>query len=102
MTGWILWAVLLCSFPFPLPSRLSKICVGLGNLTYAIYMLHVPLQLFFMLAANVIWSKRMADIASSPLFFFFYFVVVLVGAHITYRFFELPVKQRLRAMLLRR
>lgn len=102
MTGWILWAVLLFSFPFSLPTRLSKACAGLGNLTYAIYMLHVPVQLLFMLSANAIWRKRMVDMAVEPWFFVLYLAVVLIAAHITYRFFELPAKQRLRTILLHR
>lgn len=99
LSGWILFLVLLCSFPFSLPGRLPSVCVHLGNLTYAVYMLHVSIQLSLMFVVKVVLGKNMADIAVSLWFFLFYLAAVLVVAEVVYRYFELPAKLRLRVLL---
>ncbi|MBR6022825.1 MAG: acyltransferase [Kiritimatiellae bacterium] len=96
---WIPFAVLLFSFPFRIPGRLGAVCTHLGNLTYSVYMVHIPLQLTLMAAAKLVLGRHTAEIASSPKFFFFYLAVLWVVAAATYRLFELPAKNRIRALL---
>ena len=74
-------------------------CVHLGNLTYAVYMLHVSIQLSLMFVVKAVLGKSMADIAVSPWFFLFYLAAVLLVAEVVYRYFELPEKLRLRGLL---
>ena len=99
LSGWILFFVLLGSFPFSLPGPLTSVCVHLGNLTYAVYMLHVSMQLSMMFVMKVIMGKSAASIAVSPWFFLFYLATVLAVAEVVYRYFELPAKLRLCGLL---
>lgn len=98
---WIMSFLLLFSFPFHVPERLGAICSHLGNLTYAIYMLHVPIQLGLMIVVRGSGNTTMADMASSPCFLGFYLFLLGVISFGVYRCFELPAKKRLRALLSR-
>ena len=94
---WIVFAVSVFAYPGAIPSRLARICTHLGDLTYAIYMLHVPVQLCLMLGVDRLWGKRTVELAGSPRFFLCYLAILLVVAFAAYHGFELPVKKRLRA-----
>lgn len=98
---WIMSFLLLFSFPFHVPGRLETICSHLGNLTYAIYMLHVPIQLGLMIVVRGIGTTTMADMARLPCFLGFYLFLLGGVSFGVYRCFELPTKKQLRARLSR-
>jgi len=78
-----------------LPNRLAHLVQGLGNMTYASYLLHFPIQLFIViccLAANISVPKE------SPVLLVVYVCVVLVLSPLVFRHFEIPLQSRLRQL----
>ena len=68
-----------------------------GNLTYASYMIHFPLQLIVAIAAAA--SGQVLPVPS-PWFLFAYLGVTMVLAHQVHRRFERPMQDWLRALTL--
>ncbi len=102
MSAWTFWLVLLFSFPAPVPPRLAAAFTGLGNLTYSMYMIHVPVQLGILLAVKLTNGTEMAALAENRTFFCLYLLGLLGLSAVVYRFFELPAKQFLRRRWKRR
>jgi peptidoglycan/LPS O-acetylase OafA/YrhL len=61
-------------------------------------MLHFPLQLTLVLASDALGVSRKVYYRSSV--FIAVMTMTLVAAAVTYRYFELPVQRRARALLL--
>lgn len=67
---------------------------SLGDLTYGIYLWHIPIQMILLLTIGFFKSDR--DIVSQKSFFAGFIVLVLAVAHLSYRYFELPMRIWLR------
>ena len=80
---------------FKLPSDVQNVIVVAGNLTYASYLVHFPIQLFVSL-----YFMRMNQPVPyyNPLFFINFICVVLVVSYFVYRFFERPARDAIRSM----
>jgi peptidoglycan/LPS O-acetylase OafA/YrhL len=64
---------------------------ALGNLTYATYLVHVPLQILVLLGIQLIGFNQ-SRIVTSNLFFIFWFALLHFVSFAVYKFFELPAK----------
>ena len=96
---WVLFTVFLFSFPFPLPKKIESFFFALGNLTYSMYMLHIVVQLSLFFIINVILKQKIYEFAKSPYFCIVYFLILITVAFLMYKYFELPVKDRLRRLI---
>jgi peptidoglycan/LPS O-acetylase OafA/YrhL len=68
----------------------------LGDISYAVYMIHFPLQLVAALAARCFGiGTSMFD---NRIVFLVFFVVLLAAAYITHHGFERPMQRLIRAM----
>ena len=65
----------------------------LGNLTYASYLIHFPIQLSFMIYFN---SKNEAAPYQNPYFLFVYIGVTLILAWFIFNFYEKPLQDYIR------
>ncbi len=74
--------------------RLAALFDFAGNLTYASYLLHFPIQLSIMLV--VVGCRLDRRFATSPVFGASYVIGVFALAALVYRFFEMPVQRRIR------
>lgn len=84
------------------PGRLSRLFqtrlfAELGNISYAIYLLHIPLFAVFVGAG---WLPQ-REAGFAPLWFV-YLLLLLGLAAISFHFFERPAQRRLTSLLLRR
>lgn len=70
----------------------------LGEISYASYLLHFPLQLvFFMLFAEVLPGRA---IFYNPALWFSYFVLLIVSSLLAHRYFERPLQRVIRRISL--
>lgn len=75
------------------PKKSMRPIQKVGDLTYGIYLWHIPLQISALILIkwlDVQW------IVYSPIFLFAYIAIVLATAWMSYRFFELPMRVWLR------
>jgi peptidoglycan/LPS O-acetylase OafA/YrhL len=77
--------------------RGKKVAV-LGNLTYSLYLLHVPVQIAMMLAIDGLDMNRRALVSSGGFFIFFLALMISIAA-VSYRYFELPMRKWVREKL---
>ena len=96
---WILFTVFLFSFPFPLPEKIGSFFFALGNLTYSMYMLHIAIQLSLFFVINVIFKQKMYETAKSPYFCLVYLLILMTTSFLVFKYFELPVKNKLRRLI---
>ena len=68
----------------------------MGNTTYASYLIHVPIQITVMTAADFLLFNRI-DAAKTPLFFASYIASVFLLSHFIFKHVELPSKRRIQA-----
>jgi len=66
-----------------------------GNMTYASYLVHFPLQLIISL---YFFDADKQIPYTNPLFFIHFISTVLVASYFTYRYFERPVQDAIRAL----
>jgi peptidoglycan/LPS O-acetylase OafA/YrhL len=66
--------------------------LGLGNITYSSYLLHVPIQISIIMVLDGIVGSR--EVVSSPTFLLAYLLAVICTAALAYKFVELPLKLR--------
>lgn len=71
----------------------------IGNITYASYLIHVPIQIAIMTAIDVINLDRLS-IVKSPLFLGAYLTTVCLSSYWIFQRIELPLKQIIRKRLL--
>jgi peptidoglycan/LPS O-acetylase OafA/YrhL len=76
------------------PGSLSDTAGDLGNLTYASYLLHFPLQVLIMLLVGALDVPH--GFAFSPYFLCGYLAVLFGLSHFVYLKFELPMQQWIR------
>ncbi len=68
----------------------------LGNLTYATYLVHVPVQIIFLMMIQLL-GIPVLPLVKNPLSLFAYLLVMNSLALYTYRFFELPCTKAIRS-----
>jgi peptidoglycan/LPS O-acetylase OafA/YrhL len=69
----------------------------LGNCSYAMYLIHFPLQIIFVLVADMFHINRLAF--RSPYTLLLFFLVLIPLSLVTYYYFELPAQEKLRSTL---
>ncbi|ASZ13482.1 acyltransferase [Chitinophaga pendula] len=79
---------------------LSRHWAWIGNSSYAIYLLHFPLQIMFVLVAHQLGLSR--SIMSHPLTLLLFFGILIPLSVLTYYYFELPVQDKMRGALRRK
>lgn len=77
---------------------LSRILKSAGNMTYASYLIHFPLQLTIALACSLLHREIPYY---SHVFFYGFMLSTLILSYCIFRFFELPSRIYIRNMLLR-
>lgn len=82
------------------PTAWLRVPALLGNATYSSYLLHFPVQLAAVIAADSCGLSR--DLFLNPLVFLAYIGSVIGGGLLVHRFFEMPAQDRLRTFALRR
>jgi peptidoglycan/LPS O-acetylase OafA/YrhL len=76
---------------FPWNALFKKFALTLGNLTYSSYLIHVPLQIAFLVMIRET-SINQFQLVSSRVFFIGWFMLVLGLSLITYIKFETPAR----------
>jgi len=91
--------ILFCVLAIPSSGWVEKVLVPAGNMTYASYLLHVPLQL----ATVLVCAYAGIHIPFyNPVFLVCFLVVTLILSHWTYEYFEMPAQKWVRRLLSRR
>ena len=65
-----------------------------GNLTYALYLLHIPTQLFLLLLGN--YFNLSNYLYLNLYFFIFYFIIMISISKLSFNFFEKPLNKKIR------
>jgi len=86
------WLIAL-SYEFHFLNRFQKIIEAAGNMTYSSYLLHFPLQLFFVLLFGLF---NFSIPFYHSWFFILYLIIVLIFARFTYEYFEKPAQSLIR------
>ena len=81
------------------PRSLRSICAWLGETSYGVYLWHFPLQLTLILVLLPRWEPR--SLAQHGWFLVLFVVIVVLVARLSYRFYELPMRDFLRRRLKR-
>jgi peptidoglycan/LPS O-acetylase OafA/YrhL len=89
---------LLAAVSGSLSGRIAGVFDSLGNLTYASYMIHFPIQLAFMLLAGILGIGH--GFAGSPYFLLGFLLLVLGVSGPVYKWIELPLQYAIRSRLL--
>jgi peptidoglycan/LPS O-acetylase OafA/YrhL len=79
-------------------SRVAGCLDALGNLTYASYMIHFPIQLLVMLLVGILGIGH--GFVDSPLFLIAFLLVVFGASHFVYKRVELPLQGEIRSRIL--
>ncbi len=74
--------------------NLKSIFNSLGNLTYSLYLLHIPFQLMIIYTTYLLFGDL--DIIYNNYFFTIYFVTLFVIAHFTFNLYEKPLNRFIR------
>ncbi|SEW49673.1 acyltransferase family protein [Chitinophaga arvensicola] len=73
---------------------ISKKWALLGNCSYAIYLIHFPLQIIFVLTVDTFHISRY--VLRSPYTMMLFFALLLPLSLLTYYYFELPAQEKIR------
>jgi len=90
--------LLFTTAPF-FQTAIAQRAAMVGNLTYALYLLHTPAALFVMVAFR---SHGVEVPYFSPIFFLSFYGLLLPTAALVYFYFEAPAQNVLRSMFLQR
>lgn len=71
---------------------------ALGDMSYSLYLVHVPLQMCILLVADTLFAGD-RSFADNPLVLPLYVIASIALAHLSYRFYERPARGRLRRLL---
>ena len=71
-----------------------------GNLTYALYLLHIPIQLIILLIAKNFNFPN--SIFLENYFFLIFFSIMFLSAYLCFRFYENPMNKKIRMVLLKK
>lgn len=77
-----------------------RLLAPLGDISYSLYLVHVPLQIAVLVVADTMFGGT-RDFALHPAMMPAYLVVSVIVAHLAYRHFERPAGRALRAWLSR-
>jgi peptidoglycan/LPS O-acetylase OafA/YrhL len=67
-----------------------------GDLTYAMYLLHIPIQICLILLIDSMGIDRLR-LAGSGLFLIFFIALVITVSAVSYRYYELPARHAIRS-----
>lgn len=67
----------------------------LGNLCYGVYLWHVPIQVFLMILMFQYSIEKRLEILNSNIFIIFFFTIVMFIAHLSYKYFEKPMRMKI-------
>ena len=82
---------------FNLSKKIKLIFLNLGNLTYASYLIHIPLQLLIILIFNI--SNINLIIFREPLVFFLFIVKFFFFSYYIFLYFEKPINIYIKKIL---
>ena len=68
-----------------------------GDLSYTIYLIHVPLQILIIFINNKIFNIEF----NSNFFFIFYFLLIFIISYLVYKYYELPFKIIIRRKIIK-
>jgi peptidoglycan/LPS O-acetylase OafA/YrhL len=77
-------------------TSISILFVQLGNLSYGIYLLHIPVQLVILLTVPLFGGDP-AQMAENSLFLLSFLLVTLVLSRLVFQKFEEPSRKRIRS-----
>jgi len=66
-----------------------------GNLTYALYLLHIPVQIIIILIFN--YFNIMDEIFLNNYFFILYLLLMIVLSFVSFKFYEKPINNKIRS-----
>ena len=92
--------ILIFSYPVKLPAKTASFFLFLGNTTYSIYLLHVPLQLSMIYFYKKALHSNLYEHAQSPVVFIVFAALLFGLSVLSYYCFEYPAKKYLRRVLL--
>jgi peptidoglycan/LPS O-acetylase OafA/YrhL len=96
----VMFPAMILLFQLIVPShsaRLNGVLGTVGDLTYASYMLHFPLQLAVVLTFETL-GFPLASVFARPGFFLAYIALVFGVAFAVFRWFERPAQNALRSL----
>ena len=83
--------------PIITKSSVKIIFNNLGNLTYSLYLLHVPLQIFFILSLTFFDAND--SLFLSKYFFIIFFLTIFTLAYCSFKYYEKPMNKIIRFKL---
>jgi peptidoglycan/LPS O-acetylase OafA/YrhL len=115
--GWDKWLPIISPLPNFYPPQISLMAIGfpslilafatspflekvlsgrifkiLGDLSYSLYLWHLPIQLLILIILFPL-NLNLSALFASRTFFIFYTSICLVAAHLSYHFFEKPAQK---------
>tara|TARA_Y100001970_G_scaffold285664_1_gene406000 strand:- start:765 stop:1811 length:1047 start_codon:yes stop_codon:yes gene_type:complete len=79
--------------------KIKTFCKMSGNLTYALYLLHIPTQLLLLFIINSFALPT--SIYLETYFFFIFFGIMIIFAHFCFKFYENPLNKKIRNFLMK-
>jgi peptidoglycan/LPS O-acetylase OafA/YrhL len=93
----ILMSFALISKPM-IGTRIGQASRLMGNMTYASYLVHFPIQIVLVSVTDCLALDR--SLYLNDVIFIVYFVCVFIISHLTYAFFERPAQESMRKLFL--
>jgi peptidoglycan/LPS O-acetylase OafA/YrhL len=91
----VFFIVSIDNYNFNIFKKISSI----GNLSYGIYLWHVPLQIFIILFLLKLSHANRLDILSSNLFFMLYIALLILISHLGFKYLENPLRKMINNRL---
>ena len=95
----ILMFFVFLDYNFKISNQAKKIFEILGNMTYASYLIHVPVQLTIILIINI-FGIQIFNFNSAYIFFIFIFLVYVIS-YFTFKLFEKPLNNFIKNKLIK-